>query len=162
MCSTFARSSICCAGHLARTDAQKTNDTAPNNKYRANLRRKKTPLALAGDVLVCSNNVFNLASALKSDRDLFFANTRSETFGEAVNTTTGIYHFLFAGIKRMTFAAHVDVKIFAQRRGGFECITAAAVNSYRGVIRMNFWFHDIGLVVFCAATRTFCQAPHNG
>ena len=75
---------------------------------------------------------------------LFSADTAAETLGELVDTTTGINDFLLASVERVAFAAHVYMEFaFAHSRSSYEFVTAAAGNSYRNVIWMNFWFHDV-------------------
>jgi|SRR5690554_5430572 hypothetical protein len=69
----------------------------------------------------------------------------AETLGEAINTATGIHHFLLAGVEGVAQAAHVNVEVLGQGRASFESIAAAAVNNYVGVFGMNFGFHDIRL-----------------
>lgn len=82
------------------------------------------------------------ATALVS---FFSADTAAETLGEAVNTTTGINHFLLAGVEGVTCAAHVYVERSAQGRCSGKFITAAASHVHRCIIGMNFWFHGICL-----------------
>jgi hypothetical protein len=85
----------------------------------------------------------------------FSANTAAKAFGKAINTTTGIDHFLFARVERMALTAHVNVKSSTQGRSCCECVATAASYSHRYVIWVNFWFHDVRLCLcMCAATRT--------
>ena len=91
-----------------------------------------------------------------SNRLLFGADTAAEALGELVDTATGINDFLLASVERVAVATYVYVQVFTQGRCGYEVIAAAAANSYRRVVWMNFWFHDSCLFM-CAATRTFAE-----
>src|SRR5690606_34419775 len=79
---------------------------------------------------------------------LLATDAAAEALGEAIDTTTSIYHFLLTSVERVAFVAHVHVEVFTQGRAGFKGVAAAAVNSYFSVFGMNFWFHGVCLSFF--------------
>jgi hypothetical protein len=62
------------------------------------------------------------------------------TFVKAVNATSRVNQFLFAGEKRVTFRADFDAQIFAGRTG-FKAVAAGARNIDFVVIRVYLRFH---------------------
>lgn len=65
----------------------------------------------------------------------------TETLLEAIDTATGIQHFLFAGIERVTLGTHVNVEVLGQRGTGLDDVPTAAGSLDVLVGRMDVGFH---------------------
>jgi hypothetical protein len=62
------------------------------------------------------------------------------TFFEALNTSSGVDQFLFAGIKRVAGSADLGVDLFFCGTCQ-ECITAQALNGNLGIFWVDAFFH---------------------
>ena len=62
---------------------------------------------------------------------------------ELVDSPAGIDDLLLARVKRMTGRAHLDQKVFAERRTRREFVAATTSDLYIAVVRMNVGFHGL-------------------
>ena len=60
---------------------------------------------------------------------------------EAINTAGGVEHLLLTGIKGVALRANFDVQVLAERRAGFESLTAAAGHGNFSICWVNVRFH---------------------
>lgn len=79
--------------------------------------------------------------------------TAGEALVEAVNTTTGVDHFLFAGVERMAFGTDVDGDVFSNGGASFDHVSAAAGGDHFAVFGLDAFFHGDASCAY-AATRS--------
>ena len=85
----------------------------------------------------------------------------TETLLEAVDTATGIQHFLLASVERVALGADVDVHVLGQRGTGLDDVAAAASGFDFNVIWMDIGFHGKSSRT-CAATRPYVEYRTEG
>ena len=73
-----------------------------------------------------------------------------ETLVESVNTSAGIYQFLFTCEKRMTFRTNIQTDVLLSR-AGFKLCTTCTFNGYLFILRMNTFFHN------CHPFQKYCK-----
>jgi len=72
---------------------------------------------------------------------LLFGAATSEALVEAIDTTTAVQHFLFAGIKRMTLRAHIDVNVFTDGGACFDDVATAAGRCHIAIFGLDIMIH---------------------
>jgi len=70
-----------------------------------------------------------------------FDTARTKALLEAVDTATGLGHFLTACVERVAGCAYIEVDVAAQRRASNNGVTAAAFCGDFGVFRVDIGFH---------------------
>jgi cytochrome b561 len=73
---------------------------------------------------------------------------------EAIHAAAGIKHLLFAGVKRMTLSANLDVQFPARRGTRFKTVATAAGHLDLFVFRMDICFHGL-----CLENSPFRRIP---
>lgn len=79
--------------------------------------------------------------------------TTAETLVEAIDTTTSVDHFLFAGIERVAFCTNFDGDVFGNGGAGFNHVATAAGGYHFAVFGLDAFFHRDCLEAY-AATRS--------